>query len=648
MISINSLTVAYGGFTLLNDISFHISEADKIGLVGKNGAGKSTILKLICGLQSPTRGQIAVPRDLKIGYLPQIMEHHRGRSVIDEAMTAFADIFAMEDELADISNQLAERSDYESEAYQELIVRMNEINDHLGYVGSESPQVLAERTLMGLGFRYNELQRPTETFSQGWNMRIELAKILLSKPDVLLLDEPTNHLDIESIEWLEDYLKEYRGSLVLISHDRKFLDNVTNRTVEIMLGRIHDYKVPYSKYLELRAERIAQQKAAYENQQRMIEKTEEFIEKFRYKPTKSNQVQSRVKALEKLDRIEVDLQDKAAMVVKFPPAPRSGDVVFKASGLKVGYDGKAVFSDADIEVRRGEKIALVGRNGEGKTTLMRVIMKELEPMAGEAKLGYNVNIGYYAQNQEDVLDKQDTVFGTLDRIAVGDIRTKLRDILAAFLFKGEDIDKKVAVLSGGERARLAMAKLMLNPYNLLALDEPTNHMDILSKDILKQALVRYDGTLIIVSHDRDFLDGLVDKVYEFRDGRVKEHLGGIQDFLEKLRIENLNELERHNPAKKKEDAVQQAAKEEQKQAAQQSYQARKHLSKEEKKMKNRVDFLEKEIAKLEEKQKTLEQVLGNPGPSDDIFELTRQYLENKRELDAKTDEWASLSEKLDS
>ena len=648
MISINSLTVAYGGFTLLNDISFHISEADKIGLVGKNGAGKSTILKLICGLQSPTRGQIAVPRDLKIGYLPQIMEHHRGRSVIDEAMTAFADIFAMEDELADISNQLAERSDYESEAYQELIVRMNEINDHLGYVGSESPQVLAERTLMGLGFRYNELQRPTETFSQGWNMRIELAKILLSKPDVLLLDEPTNHLDIESIEWLEDYLKEYRGSLVLISHDRKFLDNVTNRTVEIMLGRIHDYKVPYSKYLELRAERIAQQKAAYENQQRMIEKTEEFIEKFRYKPTKSNQVQSRVKALEKLDRIEVDLQDKAAMVVKFPPAPRSGDVVFKASGLKVGYDGKAVFSDADIEVRRGEKIALVGRNGEGKTTLMRVIMKELEPMAGEAKLGYTVNIGYYAQNQEDVLDKQDTVFGTLDRIAVGDIRTKLRDILAAFLFKGEDIDKKVAVLSGGERARLAMAKLMLNPYNLLALDEPTNHMDILSKDILKQALVRYDGTLIIVSHDRDFLDGLVDKVYEFHDGHVKEHLGGIQDFLEKLRIENLNELERHNPAKKKEDAVQQAAKEEQKQAAQQSYQARKHLSKEEKKMKNRVDFLEKEIAKLEEKQKALEQVLGNPGPSDDIFELTRQYLENKRELDAKTDEWASLSEKLDS
>lgn len=641
------MTVAYGGFTLLNDINFHISEADKIGLVGKNGAGKSTILKLICGLQNPTSGQIAVPNGLKIGYLPQIMEHHRGRSVIDEAMTAFASIFEMEAELADITQELAERTDYESDAYQQLIIRMNDINDHLSMVQAESPQVQAERTLMGLGFRYNELQRPTETFSQGWNMRIELAKILLSKPDVLLLDEPTNHLDIESIEWLEGYLKDYRGSLVLISHDRKFLDNVTNRTVEIMLGRIHDYKVPYSKYLELRAERIAQQKAAYENQQRMIEKTEEFIEKFRYKPTKSNQVQSRVKALEKLDRIEVDLQDKAAMVVKFPPAPRSGDIAFKATDLKVGYGEKVVFSDAQIEVRRGEKIALVGRNGEGKTTLMRVIMRELDPMDGEARVGYNVNIGYYAQNQEDVLDKQDTIFETLDRIAVGDIRTKLRDILAAFLFKGEDIDKKVAVLSGGERARLAMAKLMLKPYNLLALDEPTNHMDILSKDILKQALKSYDGTLIIVSHDRDFLDGLVDKVYEFRDGRVKEHLGGVQEFLEKLRIENLNELERHNPTVKTVEPEVKAAKEEQKAASIQEYQQKKHLSKEERKIKNRIDFLEKEIAKLEQKQKDLETVLGNPGPNDDIFDLTRSYLENKRDLDAKTDEWATLSEKLD-
>jgi len=642
MISINSLTVAFGGFTLLNDINFHISEADKIGLVGKNGAGKSTILKLICGLQSPTSGKVAVPNGVKIGYLPQIMEHHRGRSVIDEAMTAFAEISDMEKELESISTQLAERTDYESDEYQQLIIRMNEVNDRLAYDQSESPIVQAERTLMGLGFKYEELERPTETFSQGWNMRIELAKILLGKPDVLLLDEPTNHLDIESIEWLEGYLKDYRGSMVLISHDRKFLDNVTNRTVEIMLGHIHDYKVPYSKYLELRAERIAQQRAAYENQQRMIEKTEEFIEKFRYKPTKSNQVQSRIKALEKVERIEVDVVDKSALSVKFPPAPRSGDIAFKSVGLKVGYGEKVVFSDADIEVKRGEKIALVGRNGEGKTTLMRVIMRELDPMAGEARTGYNVNIGYYAQNQEDVLDKQDTVFETLDRIAVGDIRTKLRDILAAFLFKGEDIDKKVAVLSGGERARLAMAKLMLKPYNLLALDEPTNHMDILSKDILKQALQRYDGTLIVVSHDRDFLDGLVDKVYEFRDGKVKEHLGGVQEFLEKRRIESLNELERHlgTQAQKPVEVI------EKKEAAQKEYQAKKHLSKEEKKVKNRIDFLEKEIAKLEQKQKDLEAVLGNPGPKDDIMDLTRSYLENKRELDAKTDEWATLSEQL--
>ena len=545
MISINSLTVAYGGFVLLNDINFHISESDKIGLVGKNGAGKSTILKLICCIENPTSGKVAVPNDVKIGYLPQIMEHHRGRTVIDEAMTAFADMFALEDELEKISLELAERQDYESKEYHDLIVRMNEVNDRLAYTRSDNPRVQAERTLMGLGFKYDELSRNTETFSQGWNMRIELAKILLSKPDVLLLDEPTNHLDIESIEWLEGYLKDYRGSLVLISHDRKFLDNVTNRTVEIMLGRIHDYKVPYSKYLELRKERLEQQRAAFENQQRMIEKTEEFIERFRYKPTKSNQVQSRVKQLEKLERIEVDLEDKSALAVKFPPAPRSGDIAYKAVDMRVGYGAKVVFDDAQIEVRRGEKVALVGRNGEGKTTLMRVIMNELDPMAGESRIGYNVSIGYYAQNQEDILDKEDTVFGTLDRIAVGDIRLKLRDILGAFLFKGEDIDKKVAVLSGGERARLAMAKLILKPYNLLALDEPTNHMDIRSKDILKQALKAYDGTLIIVSHDRAFLDGLVDKLYEFRDGKVKEHLGGVQEFLERRKLENLSELERH-------------------------------------------------------------------------------------------------------
>ena len=644
MISINSLTVAYGGFTLLNDINFHISESDKIGLVGKNGAGKSTILKLICGLQSPTSGKVAVPGGVKIGYLPQIMEHHRGRSVIDEAMTAFSDMFAEEAELERITVELAERTDYESDAYQNLIIRMNEINDRLSYTRSDNPQVQAEKTLIGLGFKYEELSRPTETFSQGWNMRIELAKILLSKPDVLLLDEPTNHLDIESIEWLEGYLKEYRGSLVLISHDRKFLDNVTNRTVEIMLGRIHDYKVPYSKYLELRRERLEQQRAAFENQQRMIEKTEEFIEKFRYKPTKSNQVQSRVKQLEKLERIEVDLEDKSALTVKFPPAPRSGDIAYKAVDMTVGYGEKIVFSDAQIEVRRGEKVALVGRNGEGKTTLMRVIMNELDPKAGESKTGYNVNIGYYAQNQEDILDKNDTVFETLDRIAVGDIRLKLRDILGAFLFKGEDIDKKVAVLSGGERARLAMAKLMLRPYNLLALDEPTNHMDIRSKDILKQALKAYDGTLIIVSHDRDFLDGLVDKLYEFRDGKVKEHLGGVQDFLERRKLENLSELERHYKVAEEKPVEVIQKKEE----AKQEYQAKKYLSKEEKKIKNRISFLEKGIEQIETKMKEIEAVLMSPGPEDDVMELTRAYLENKRELDFKMAEWEQLNEQLES
>lgn len=644
MISINNLTVAYGGFTLLNDINFHISENDKIGLVGKNGAGKSTILKLICGLQSPTSGRVAVPSGVKIGYLPQIMEHHRGKSVIDETMTAFAQMFEMEAELENITNELAQREDYESREYHDLIIRLNEVNDRLSMTRAENPRVQAERTLMGLGFKYEELDRPTETFSQGWNMRIELAKILLSKPDVLLLDEPTNHLDIESIEWLETYLKDCRSSLVLISHDRKFLDNVTNRTVEIMVGRIHDYKVPYSKYLELRKERLAQQQAAYENQQRMIEKTEEFIERFRYKPTKSNQVQSRVKQLEKLERIEVDIEDKSALAVKFPPAPRSGDIAYKAVDLKLGYGSKVVFSDANIEVRRGEKVALVGRNGEGKTTLMRAIMGELEPMEGSSRTGHNVNIGYYAQNQEDILDKEDTVFGTLDRIAVGDIRLKLRDILAAFLFKGEDIDKKVAVLSGGERARLAMAKLMLKPYNLLALDEPTNHMDTRSKDILKQALKAYDGTIIIVSHDRDFLDGLVDKLYEFRDGHVKEHLGGVQDFLERRRIENLSELERHYKIEAQpvvDEVVQK------KEESRQEYQAKKFISKEERKIRNRISFLEKGIEEIENKMKEIEAVLANPKPEDDVMELTRAYLENKRELDYKMAEWEKLSESIE-
>ena len=548
MISINNLTVSFGGFDLFSDVNFHISDNDRIGLVGKNGAGKSTMLKLIMGINSPTSGKIMIPSNLRLGYLPQIMEHPKGKSVIEETLTAFKELFQMHKDLDEINEQLATRTDYESKDYSNLIVKLNEINDTIAIMESEPPRTQAERVLLGLGFKRNELERETSTFSQGWNMRIELAKILLRKPDVLLLDEPTNHLDIESIEWFEGYLKSFQGAIVLISHDRKFLDNVTTRTVEIMLGKIYDYKVPYSRYKELRAERMVQQRAAYENQQRMIEKTEEFIERFRYKATKSNQVQSRIKQLDKLERIEIDLEDKAALAVKFPPAPRSGQVVFEAKEAKIGYGTKVIVDNVNVIVERGEKIAFVGRNGEGKTTLMRVITGELEPISGSAKLGYNVDMGYFAQNQEDVLDKNDTVEGTLDKIAVGEIRTKLRDILGAFLFKGEDVDKKVAVLSGGERARLAMAKLILKPYNLLALDEPTNHMDLLSKDILKQALQRYDGTLVIVSHDRDFLDGLVNKIYEFKDGRVKEHLGGVNDFLERKRLENLTDLERRTPA----------------------------------------------------------------------------------------------------
>ena len=600
MISINNLTVAYGGFTLLDAIDFHISDGEKIGLVGKNGAGKSTLMKIIMGLEKPDSGRLEMPRGQTIGYLPQIMEHHRGKSVIDE------------------------------------------VKDSCPDAGPGQ----AEKILAGLGFLPVELSRPVETFSQGWNMRMELAKILLQKPSLLLLDEPTNHLDIESIEWLEDYLKAYRGAILVVSHDRKFLDNVTSRTVEIMLGHLYDYKVPYSSYVELRKERIAQQTAAYENQQKMIEKTEEFIRAFRYKPTKSNQVQSRIKSLARLERIEIDETDNATLRVKFPPASRTGDVVYKGSGLTVGYpsadgDGvKVVFSNADVEIRRGEKVAFVGRNGEGKTTLMRVIAGELEPISGESKVGHNVNLGYFAQNQEDVLDKTETVWSTVERVAPAEMRTKLRDLLAQFLFRGEDIDKRVSVLSGGERARLGMARMMLQSHNVLALDEPTNHMDIRSKDILKQALQAFDGTLIVVSHDRDFLDGLVDKLYEFRGGKVREHLGGVRDFLEKLKIDTLQELERSAPNAKA--AAQETPAIQEKPQGNVSFEQMKAKSKEEKKKRNRIAFLEAEIAKDEKRMKEIESVLASPKQGDDIIELTREYLELKRDLDAWTEEWGSL------
>jgi ATP-binding cassette subfamily F protein 3 len=640
MISINNLTVSYGNFTLLDSIDFHISDNDKIGLVGKNGAGKSTIMKLIVGENEPTSGSIDKPKGLRIGYLPQIMSHHKGKTVLEETMTAFDEEAGIQKEIEEINSELANRTDYESKEYLGLINRLSELTERSAAGSDEPPEVTAVKTLLGLGFKDEDFGRKTETFSQGWNMRIELAKILLSKPDVLLLDEPTNHLDIESIEWLEDYLKNWRGSLLLVSHDRKFLDSVTNRTVEIVLGKIYDYKVPYSQYVVLHNERISQQKAAYENQQRMIEKTEDFINRFRYKPTKSNQVQSRIKALDKLERIEIDDTDNVTLTVKFPPAPRSGDVVFKADDITVGYPQKVVFRNANVEVRRGEKVALIGRNGEGKTTLMRVIDGELKPISGEARIGYNVNMGYYAQNQEDILDGNLTVYETLENIAVGDIRTKLRDILAEFLFRGEDIDKKVSVLSGGERARLGMAKLMLEPYNLLALDEPTNHMDIKSKDILKQALKSYDGTLIVVSHDRDFLEGLVDKMYEFRDGKVTEHLGSVLDFLEERKLENLHELERRfgsqaskEPSQKKIDA-------------QNEFQQRRSDTKEERKIKNRIALLENEIDELEKSNAEIEKKLS-ASQGDDIMKLTEKYQRNKNIIDEKTSEWEELMNNLE-
>ncbi len=644
MISLDDVSVAYGSYVLLDKINFHISETDRIGLVGKNGAGKSTIMKMIAGLQTPTSGHIDMPKHVSVGYLPQIMEHHRGRTVLEEAMTAFESEKELEREIDSISRELAERTDYTSESYLELASTLAELNEHISTSHSEPPEVQARKTLLGLGFRDKELSRLTETFSQGWNMRIELAKILLRKHDVLLLDEPTNHLDIESIEWLENYLSQRKGSLMLVSHDRKFLDSVTNRTVEIVLGHVQDYKVPYSKYLELRAERMAQQTAAFENQQRMIEKTEEFIERFRYKATKSNQVQSRIKALEKIDRIEIDETDNARLMVKFPPSPRSGDVVYSARNLTVSYPQKRVFAGADIEVKRGEKVALIGRNGEGKTTLMRVIMGELAPESGESRVGHNVNIGYFAQNQEDVLDKNETVFGTLDCVAVGEVRTKIRDILAQFLFRGEDIDKKVGVLSGGERARLGMAKLMLSSHNLLLLDEPTNHMDIKSKDILKEALKSYDGALIVVSHDRDFLDGLVDKFYEFNDGVVREHLETIQEYLEKKKLESLHELDRKTVGEKP-SALQSTFSQEV--AAPQkgvplSYQQQKELSRQDKKKKDRIKFLEGEISRLEEAIKKIESELAEPVEGLDIMAKTQEYLDQKQRLDAYTEEWFTL------
>ena len=550
MISLDNLTVSYGGWTLFDNISFLINPKDRIGLVGKNGAGKTTLLRIITGEQQPTSGAVTINGECTIGYLPQTMRVADTTTLVEETAKAFDEVLRLEAEIADLTREITVRTDYESAAYEQLLHRLNDAQDRYHILGGETRDADIEKTLLGLGFKREDFSRATSEFSGGWRMRIELAKLLLRRPSIFLLDEPTNHLDIESIQWLEEYLKNYNGAVLLISHDRAFLDNVTNRTVELSLGRITDYKVPYSKYVVLRAERRAQQLAAYENQQRMIEKTEEFIEKFRYKPTKSNQVQSRIKQLERLERLEVEEEDLATLNIKFPPAPRSGQIVAEINEAGMSFGAKHVFSGANFVIEKGDRIALVGRNGEGKTTLARMLVGQLTPTEGSIRIGANVNIGYYAQNQDDLMDGEFTVYDTLDRVAVGDIRTRLRDILGAFLFRGEDIDKKVKVLSGGERARLAMARMMLEPRNLLVLDEPTNHMDMRSKDILKNAILKYDGTVVVVSHDREFLDGMVEKVYEFRDGGVKEYLGGIYYFLEKRKLESLQEIERRDaPAK---------------------------------------------------------------------------------------------------
>lgn len=542
MISINNLSVEFSAKSLFDNISYVINPRDKIALVGKNGAGKSTMLKIIAGLQRPTSGSVAVPQGVTIGYLPQQMVLTDSLTVVDEVKKVFSHIDDLKQHIEKVTEELARRTDYDSESYAALIEHLTDLNDKLAFANADNCDAEIEKTLIGLGFERTDFARPTAEFSGGWRMRIELAKILLTRPDVLLLDEPTNHLDIESIQWLENFLITKAKAVVLVSHDRAFIDNVTNRTIEISLGKIYDYNVNYSKFVELRAERLEQQMRAYANQQKQIKDTEDFIERFRYKATKAVQVQSRIKQLAKIERIEIDEVDNSRLSLKFPPAPRSGDYPIIADGVGKAYGDHLVFADATFTLKRGEKVAFVGKNGQGKSTLVKCIMGEI-PYDGMLKIGHNVQIGYFAQNQAQMLDGEITVFDTIDRVATGDIRLKIRDLLGTFMFGGEASDKKVKVLSGGEKTRLAMIKLLLQPVNLLILDEPTNHLDMRTKDILKQALVDFDGTLIVVSHDRQFLDGLVDKVYEFADGKVREHLGGIYDFLQTKKIDSLRELE---------------------------------------------------------------------------------------------------------
>lgn len=634
MISFENVSLQFSDRKLFDDISLMVNTKDRIGLVGKNGAGKSTLIKAIIEEVPVDAGNITKPKDIRIGYLPQEIYCKDTRTVIDEAMSAFSDIQKLQKEIDHLNHQLGERTDYESDSYLDLAEMVAEKTERLHLSNPSTFEAEAVKTLKGLGFNEKDHNRPTSEFSGGWRMRIEIAKILLQSPDIFLLDEPTNHLDIESIQWLENFLGQYHGAVILISHDRIFLDRVTNRTLEIILGKIHDYKVPYSKYVELRKERRQQQLAAYRNQQKQIEDTRVFIERFRYKNTKAVQVQSRIKQLEKLDIIEIDDEDISSVNICFPPAPRSGSIVFKTENLTKKFNDHCVLDEIDLVVERGEKIAFVGRNGEGKTTLSRIIVGDLE-YSGEIRIGHNVKIGYYAQNQDELLQPDLSVFDTIDKVAVGDIRTKIRDILGAFLFSGEDVDKKVKILSGGEKSRLALARLLLEPYNLLVLDEPTNHLDMRSKDILKQALLKYDGTLILVSHDREFLNGLTDKIYEFRDKKIREHRDNIYDFLKKKRIENLSQLD--TEVKNKEVSEPKTAITDQKQL----YEKRKKLDKEIRKLSNQIEIIEREIesaeAGLREMDKKMEE--GNTHFDQEFY---IRYDKLKNIVDVGMPEWEKL------
>lgn len=639
MISIQNLSVEFNSTALFSGVNFVINKRDKIALVGKNGAGKSTMLKIIAGLQEPTGGVIAAQKDITIGYLPQQMILTDERSVVEEVRTVFGKLDEMKASLARMNTELAERTDYESESYAELIDRISNLSDLVQMEESENGEAELEKTLLGLGFVRSDFDRNTSEFSGGWRMRIELAKLLLMRPDVLLLDEPTNHLDIESIQWLETFLKQKANVVVLVSHDRAFIDNVTNRTLEISCGKVYDYQVNYSKYVVLHQERIEQQMRAYENQQKQIQQTERFIERFRYKATKSVQVQSRIKQLEKIEEIEVDEVDNSRLNLKFPPAPRSGDYPVICEGVAKKYGDHTVFSNVDLTIKRGEKVAFVGKNGEGKSTLVKCIMNEI-PYDGNLKIGHNVKIGYFAQNQASLLDGEITVFDTIDQVAVGDIRTKIRDILGAFMFGGEASDKKVKVLSGGEKTRLAMIRLLLEPVNLLILDEPTNHLDMKTKDVLKQAIADFDGTVIVVSHDRDFLDGLVEKVYEFGGGKVREHLGGIYDFLQHKQMESLRELEKSVPSKTDNDQIQEPAVS----SGKQSYAEKKEFEKQIRKAERLVKDAEAKVSQLEAELKVVEDKLAAGATDNDLFE---RHGEVSKSLDAAMSEWEDATMELE-